>query len=440
MFLLASNLKLVSHSFHKGSVLSPFLFCLAFSVIWAYYPPPIFPSRIPMVARISSIWIIAYADDLAVICGSTIRLSRCLTRLSNVLKKFWLAISVAKTEVVSFTVRPSLRRPQLPVRVGDFVLPRSHLFKYLGVMITASGSLCLHQKAVAAKARVAAREVSGLFRSLGIRNLTRLRTYLQSFVDGQFYALELLPLPTALDIERARKTFLCETFNLPSCTAKNLVYAIFPVAPAVFLLAKRRQAFLCRAQEHDLDQVKEAFLFDMAVLYPSQYSWTAQSIVILNEIGVDVDLRSTNLITCFERATEVMQDVELLCFRHIAASEERTLSFFRLFPTVEVASDFRSFLSTQPDAVQDFLLLFLSSGLRWRFFEQSSRGTRCPLCRQDFWSWEHFFLCPRQSRRDRHYSGFLTRVASCDWRGLALDCCHCVTRWEKKTRRKRPRS
>lgn len=70
------------------------------------------------------------------------------SHLSRVLKKFWLTVSLAKTEVVSFTVGPSIRRPQLPVELGDFTLPRSHMFKYLGVVITASGSLGLHQKAV----------------------------------------------------------------------------------------------------------------------------------------------------------------------------------------------------------------------------------------------------------------------------------------------------
>jgi hypothetical protein len=46
------------------------------------------------------------------------------------------------------------------------------------------------------------------------------------------------------------------------------VYVLFPVVPAVFLLAKRRFAFFSRAQHHDLKCVKEAFLFDLTFLYP----------------------------------------------------------------------------------------------------------------------------------------------------------------------------
>ncbi len=127
-----------------GSVLSPFLFSLAFSVIWSYFPSPPFPSQFPLVTRISAIWIIAYADDLAVICASSVYLTRCLNTLSKALKVFWLKINQVKTEVVTFAVgRPNPRRPPLPVRLGSVVLPRANFFKYLGVTISSNGSLIL---------------------------------------------------------------------------------------------------------------------------------------------------------------------------------------------------------------------------------------------------------------------------------------------------------
>jgi hypothetical protein len=127
-----------------------------------------------MLLRLSSIWIIAYADNLVVICGSTVRLSRCLTKLSKILRKFWLTINKAKTEVVTFVAGPAHTRRTLRVKIGTTTLPRAHLFKYLGVVITSAGSLGLHQRAVAMKARIAAREVSRLFVDLNIRDLARL--------------------------------------------------------------------------------------------------------------------------------------------------------------------------------------------------------------------------------------------------------------------------
>ncbi len=253
--------------------------------------------------------------------------------------------------------------------------------------------------------------------------------YLQSFVDGQFYALELLPLPIALDIERAKKIFLCESFDLPSCTAKNLVYVVFPVIPAVFLLAKRRHAFFTRAQEHDLDQVKEAFLFDMTQLYPNHCSWSAQTVVILSELGVTVNIRTMNLLDCPTCAIVPTEDVELLCFRNICASDNKTLSFFKSFPDVDVAKDFHLFLSRQPVVMQNFLLLFLSSGLRWRFFAAASQGAKCPLCYASFWSSEHFFTCSKLPRPQNRQPDFSLLIAARAWSEIARICCTCVSVW-----------
>jgi hypothetical protein len=74
----------------EGSVLSPFLFCLALSAIWELFPPPLFPSGRPFHLCLHSVWILAYADDLAVVCASSVRLSRCLKSLSDLLKQFSL--------------------------------------------------------------------------------------------------------------------------------------------------------------------------------------------------------------------------------------------------------------------------------------------------------------------------------------------------------------
>ncbi len=164
--------------------------------------------------------------------------------------------------------------------------------------------------------------------------------------------------------------------------------------PSVYLLLKRRAAFYTRALVHDLECVREAFLFDMCQLFPNANSWTFQLAQIFQAIGVD----TYNDISCFPRHLrefdETMTDPELICFHCIRLSDEKILSFFRIFPDVMTAISFREFLSTRKAAEQDFLLLFLSSGLRWRFFVVSGRGGSCPCCASRFWSWEHFFSCP----------------------------------------------
>jgi hypothetical protein len=280
------------------------------------------------------------------------------------------------------------------VRIDRDTIPPAQSFKYLGVTLSSQGQLTIHQQAVFSKAKVAGFEVAKLMKRLQIRDVAHLRSYVQCFVDSQFYGVELFPLKAAQDIDSARKTFLCTYFNLPSCTAKNLTYAIFPIMPSVYLLLKRRTCFYERALVHDLECVREAFLFDMCQLYPSDVSWTFQLVEIFQSIGVDFQNDISSFPRHLREFDDAMTDPETICFHYIRLTDEKTLSFFRIFPDVTTANSFREFLSSLKTVEQDFLLLFITSGLRWRFFVSSARGSTCPCCRARFWSWEHFFSCP----------------------------------------------
>jgi hypothetical protein len=281
------------------------------------------------------------------------------------------------------------------VRIDRDIVPPAQSFKYLGVTLSSKGHLAIHEQAVFSKAKVAGYEVAKLMKRLQIRDISRLRSYMQCFVDSQFYGIELFPLKTAQNIDAARKVFLCTYFSLPRSTANNLVYAIFPVMPAVYLLLKRRASFYERALVHDLECVREAFLFDMCQLYPNDASWTFQLIAeIFHDIGIDIRNDISSFPRHLREFNDMMTDPELICFHCIRLSEEKTLSFFRFFPDVLTACSFRDFLSTLRPAEQDFLLLFVTSGLRWRFFISSARGSTCPCCCAHYWSWEHVFSCP----------------------------------------------
>ncbi len=375
-------------------MLSPFLFCLVLSLIWSYFPPPLFPSHRTFTLRLAAVWIIAFADDLAVACPSVIRLSRCLTKLRDVLRRLWLEISLKKTEVVTFLV-PGRRKPRslLPVRIAHDIVPPVSSFKYLGVTISSNGSLAAHQRAMSSKANVAAYEVAKLLRKLEITCLKRLSSYVSSFVDGQFYGAELFPLHAALEIDSARQKFVCSCFDLPAHTAKNLTFALFPVLPGLFLLLRRRASFYKRAQVQDLSCVRESFLFDMCQLYPDPCSWTFQLLQMFQQIGIDLYSNVASFPRHLDEIVEATSRPDTFCFTLIQLTDEKTLSFFRCMPDANCMTSFRSFLSSRSCREQNFFLLFFTSGLRWRFFVNSGRGACCPCCQERFWSWEHFLSC-----------------------------------------------
>jgi hypothetical protein len=311
--------------------------------------------------------------------------------------------------------------------MGREAIPNVPTFKYLGIVICSRGSLRIHQQAVSSKARAAAYEVASLFCRLEIVDMHRLKSYLQTYVDGQFYGVELLPLATANDIDSARKLFMCTLFQLPCKTAKNLVYVLFPVRPSLFLMLHRRWRFYARAQEHDLSAVKDAFLFDSTKLYPNPCSWSFQTAQMLHELGVTVDHGRLDFASKLEEVCLNLADVEDVCFIHVRRSREKTLSFFRTFPTLEVARSFRAFLSTLTPATQTFILLFLTSGLRWRFFAEARRGCECPCCAAHFWSWEHFLSCQVVTCDRRQF--FIHLAEAGQWDGILSEARAIISRW-----------
>jgi hypothetical protein len=70
----------------EGSVLSPCLFGILFSVVWDLVATSDFPTPVMKVYNDGSLWLIAYADDLVVIALSRTRLEEVLNTLSRELK------------------------------------------------------------------------------------------------------------------------------------------------------------------------------------------------------------------------------------------------------------------------------------------------------------------------------------------------------------------
>lgn len=71
----------------EGSVLSPCLFGILFSVIWDIFDTSNFPTPDIKIYNNDSLWLIAYADDLVVITLSWEKLQTVLNKMFHELKK-----------------------------------------------------------------------------------------------------------------------------------------------------------------------------------------------------------------------------------------------------------------------------------------------------------------------------------------------------------------
>jgi hypothetical protein len=71
----------------EGSVLSPCLFGILFSVIWDLFETTPFPTLDIRVYNINSVWFIAYADDLVVLTLCPKKLEKVLNKMAGELRK-----------------------------------------------------------------------------------------------------------------------------------------------------------------------------------------------------------------------------------------------------------------------------------------------------------------------------------------------------------------
>ncbi len=71
----------------EGSVLSPCLFGVLFSVIWDLFQTTAFPTVRVRLYTLESMWFIAYADDLVILTLSAEKLERTLNKMSSELRK-----------------------------------------------------------------------------------------------------------------------------------------------------------------------------------------------------------------------------------------------------------------------------------------------------------------------------------------------------------------
>jgi hypothetical protein len=376
----------------EGSVLSPFLFSTVFSMVWDFVTCTEFPNGRPRVLQVGEVWLIAFADDLVILSLSVDCLQSTLTRLFDALKEFNLIMSLTKTETLTF-VPPRLRRGLLPT--PSFNLHGSELkqvsnFKYLGMFVQSQWSFSNHIARMSGRAEAASAELRQLVEKLQIRHPGRLTQYYRCLVESQWHGLELLPVQVVKEIESTRSNFIRLLYDLPSSTANALSLVIFDLWPVGYECLRRRQTFLTSVENHEMLFVRDAMLFDKTILFRERKGWHFEAFQIFVRLFPGSPIQTFDLSLTMNSLERISNSRDTFLYLMVQATDEATLAPFRLFSSSEVLCSFRDLLGDLSPNSSKFLLLFLTSGHRFRFFARSRLS--CPHCSQS-WLTSHFFTC-----------------------------------------------
>jgi hypothetical protein len=170
-----------------------------------------------------------------------------------------------------------------------------------------------------------------------------------------------------------------------------LAIILFDVWPVEIVLLKRRQRFLRSLLHQDFAFIKDAVQLDRDLLTTTN-SWHNALVRLLRLI--DPDLSTVDLVAhdTLDLTLSGFTDRSSVNFYFIQDGDSESLSFFRLFLSLETLNSFRLFLSSLgPDQCR-LIILFCASLLRFRLC--STIRDVCPLCKKP-WLWRHFFDCPR---------------------------------------------
>ncbi len=277
-----------------------------------------------------------------------------------------------------------------------------------------------------------AHKTGDLLHQLDICSLSRHKCYFLSFVQSQYYGLELIPFSQAFidNFVHTRNVFMRSMFKLPPGTPSELFYVLWPSFPPAAVCLSWRLSFFRRALCHDLASVASAFIFDSTLLLRS-CGWFNDSFFFYRSV-----CPSTRRHKGFGFARDVpalfdlFQNEALFSFTLLRATTGPTLSFFHLVPHPEGLVKFREELSILLNHHQHIILCFAASQLRWTFLT-TPRGF-CPRCGCS-WHWDHFFSCPHVvlvlSTRGLSLQKLRSDILVSNWRHVFGDIAHVLTVW-----------
>lgn len=378
----------------EGGILSPILFILAFASVWDIDSLADFPSagRHFYFSRLN-LWILVYADDLVVVSPSFETISTFLSKLDEVLKFFRMEISVEKTVGMRLALPRFRAQPQMPPTLLGRDLALVESFPYLGVRFTSTLSWDTHLGAVLARARTAASKCVAILEQLSISSLPRSKMYFLSFVESQFYAIELYPDSAIAKMSSARHFFVCKFFDLPSSTPSAVTSVFLPLKRPSLTILGRKFSFFERVCSSALPSVLDAIEFHLSVLLPraTGFFFDAFKILKVADRSFRGSLSEFDFLPEFERVMSNEPDDDFVVIAgNLALDNSPCSDFFRLLDSPVLLRAFYDFVSTLPRPLQKIFIQFVSSNSRWRFTRVPS--VSCPLCGQP-WVLRHFFLC-----------------------------------------------
>ena len=292
----------------QGENLSPFLFSIFLNDLEHYFNSEQVPGidceiNYENIYVFLKIFVLLYADDTVIFGEDATHLQHALNVFETYCKTWKLKVSVSKTKIVIFgRGRPS---ENLHFFFENNEILIVNEYKYLGIILSRSGSFRSNKKHLAEQANKALFTLFKKIRSLNLTIDLQIELFNKTVKPILLYGSEIWGFGNLDDLERIQLKFLKFAYNLKRSTPTYMIYGELGVKPIAIDIKTSIISFWSKLVSHDGNKVSDSMyqiLFHMhknkmikseyinnikTILNTCGYSglWEAQSVPIQN--GLD---------------------------------------------------------------------------------------------------------------------------------------------------------
>ena len=387
----------------QGEILSPLLFSLFLNDIWTYFNNSGLHGI--NIDGYNDVTILAYADDLVILCHNMLDVKKKLNVLNQYCRKNLITVNINKTKILQFHKGRNKDLSDTFLFNGSKI-EMVNTYNYLGLMFSSSGKFNIAAKEMHKKALFASMSVKTILSRTKSEGWAAKEKLLKSVVNATaLYATEIWGPRYTDTIEKHKLYFIKTILQLPKNTPSHYVRLETGVEHTAIEVWKRTLGWWYRIQKMEEQRLPKIIYnrllqLDQTDNNKPEYNWCTQIKNFLLELGFEKIWSNKtinksiidNILTKYSEKLKE-QDINLvlqsrfnkhykLCKNN--SSPENYLSFSIPFPRIRILCQLRL-------ANKNYIRL-IHNGIRYEILT-SEQCTICNLEKNE--SLFHiFFECP----------------------------------------------
>lgn len=313
-----SNLIKITEGVLQGEILSPLLFSIFIDDLESFFREEGLTGL--NIDGFVDILLLAYADDLVILCDSQVDVQRKLNALERYCNKNFLQVNVEKTKVMVF--HKGRKGTIRLFKYGNQHIETVNKFCYLGVIFTSSGKFVEAANASVKKSLIATHNVKSILRKGRSNSWLEKVKLLDTVVNATvLYGTEIWGLRYANTIERCQIRYIKNILHSPLCTPDYMLRLDSGIDHILTKIWRRALGWWYKLLKLDSKRYPKIvynrlFALDSTPNNKSEFNWCTQLKEFLSEQGClnfwqEQNINKNNIFNITNNYIQLMRQKDL---------------------------------------------------------------------------------------------------------------------------------